>query len=206
MPKSDFIPATEADFIAWHDNFKAVALASPAGVSLSGEDKAMIESDNAEIHAKLAAKNLAAATHKQATGESKDANDRAEGNARSIARRIKATLGYQPSLGALFGIEGPEVTVDMAHAKPTLAFVDKTAGVVEISFNKLKSDGICIYCQREGDAGWIPLGHPTTSPFVDDRPLLQADKPELRRYTGVFLQKNKEIGLYSDEVVVNCSP
>ncbi len=41
---------------------------------------------------------------------------------------------------------------------------------------------------------------------VDNRPLLHTDKPEIRRYAGVFMLKNQEIGQYSDEVVVNCAP
>ena len=206
MSKADFLPTSDADFVAWHDNFRAVAQSSQAGANLSDADKALIESDNAELHAKIAAANLAAAAHKQATAEKNDTHDRAAGNARAIARRIKAQTDYQPALGSLFGIEGPDVTVDLTHAKPHLSCVDKTAGAVEIGFNKLKSDGICLYCQREGDADWIALGHPTLSPFIDNRPLLQANKPELRRYAAVFMLKNQEVGQYSDEAVVNCAP
>ena len=106
----------------------------------------------------------------------------------------------------MFGIEGAEVNIDLSSAKPHLIGVDQTGGVVEIRFNKLKSDGICLYCKREGDADWVALAHPTSSPYVDNRPLLQADKPEIRRYTGVFMLKNQEVGQYSDEVVVNCAP
>ena len=59
---------------------------------------------------------------------------------------------------------------------------------------------------RPCDADWIALGHPTLSPFIDNRPLLQANKPELRRYAAVFMLRNQEVGQYSDEVVVNCAP
>jgi len=40
----------------------------------------------------------------------------------------------------------------------------------------------------------------------DNRPLLAAGQPELREYKAVYVQSDKEIGLFSDEVVVNCAP
>ena len=206
MSKTDFIPSTDSEFVAWHDNFKVAAQAKQAEGGILAEDVIQIENDNGELHAKLAAKTLAAAAHKQATAEFQAIHERAEANSRGVARRVKAQATYQPGLGAFFGIEGPDASVDLANAKPHLSGVDLTGGKVEIRFNKLKSDGICLYCKREGDADWIVVAHPTVSPFVDNRPLLHADKPEIRRYTGVYMQKNQEIGQYSDEVVVNCAP
>jgi hypothetical protein len=38
------------------------------------------------------------------------------------------------------------------------------------------------------------------------RPLLVATKPELREYKTVYVLNDAEIGLFSDEVVVNCAP
>jgi len=35
---------------------------------------------------------------------------------------------------------------------------------------------------------------------------LVATKPELREYKAVYVQNDAEIGLFSDEVVVNCAP
>ena len=46
----------------------------------------------------------------------------------------------------------------------------------------------------------------TASPYIDNRPLLVATKPELREYKAVYVQSDAEIGLLSDEVVVNCAP
>lgn len=63
-----------------------------------------------------------------------------------------------------------------------------------------------MYCQREGNSGWQLLGRATVSPFVDNRPLLNGDKPELRRYTAVYRLKDKEVGKFSQDLVVTCSP
>jgi len=41
---------------------------------------------------------------------------------------------------------------------------------------------------------------------MDVRPLVQIGKLELRRYSAVYVFKDKEDGSYSDEVVFNCAP
>jgi hypothetical protein len=41
---------------------------------------------------------------------------------------------------------------------------------------------------------------------VNNRPLLAAGKPELREYKCAHVENDAEIGLFSDEVVVNCAP
>jgi len=54
----------------------------------------------------------------------------------------------------------------------------------------------------------------SASPYIDNRPLLVATKPELREgrasrlreYKAACVQTDAEIGLFSDEVVVNCAP
>lgn len=89
---------------------------------------------------------------------------------------------------------------------PSLSGIDRTGGVVALSFTKSKSDGINIYCQREGDNEWVLLARATISPYLDNRPLLQIGKPELRRYTAVYMHKDQEIGQYSNDLVVNCAP
>ena len=52
------------------------------------------------------------------------------------------------------------------------------------------------------------LAHDTASPYIDnpDASGLVATKPELREYKAVYVQSDAEIGLFSDEVVVNCTP
>ena len=57
-----------------------------------------------------------------------------------------------------------------------------------------------------GDADFVFLARDTASPYIDHRPLLVATKPELREYKCVYVLNDEEIGLFSDEVVVNCAP
>src|SRR3989442_15979921 len=68
---------------------------------------------------------------------------------------------------------------------------------------------LCFLLFKSGsrrDADFVFLARDTASPYIDNRPLLVATKPELREYKAVYVQNNPEIGLFSDEVVVNCAP
>ncbi len=87
-----------------------------------------------------------------------------------------------------------------------LLFKSGPSSVVELVFDKSISDGVNIYAKRDGDADFVFLARDTASPYVDNRPLLVAGKPELREYKAVYVQSDAEIGLFSDEVVVNCAP
>ena len=79
--------------------------------------------------------------------------------------------------------------------------------MVKLDFDKSISDG---------DADFVFLARDTASlaapksdeggPYIDNRPLLVATKPELHEYKAVYVQNDAEIGLFSDEVVVNCAP
>ena len=82
---------------------------------------------------------------------------------------------------------------------PTPARGNDAKAVINSNLRKsIESDPI--------DFDWVLLSRATVSPFLDNRPLLQTGKPELRRYTAVFMLKDQEIGQYSDDLVINCAP
>ena len=206
MSKSDFLPRSDRDYLAWYDNFIAQLQLHREDTGVTEEELAALVADNAELHAKMSALDIAAAAHKHATAEKDSIRDASETHCRSTVRRIKAQTKYSHALGALLNIESAANSTDLSTAKPTLTGVDQTGGIVTLAFNKSNSDGVNIYCQREGDTDWVLIGHASSSPFTDSRPLLVTGKPELRRYCAVYTQKQSEIGLFSDEVVVNCAP
>src|SRR5438876_9472315 len=88
----------------------------------------------------------------------------------------------------------------------SLLFKSRSGGGVQLDFDKSISDGVNIYAKRDGDADFVFLARDTASPYIDNRPLLAVGKPELREYKAVYVQSDAEIGLFSDEVVVNCAP
>ena len=89
-------------------------------------------------------------------------------------------------------------------------------GVVEIDFNLANSEGVNIYSRRDGDADFIFLAcrpgvgrrraRDTQTPYLDNRPLKVAGKPEIREYKAMFVLNDAEIGIFSHELVVNCAP
>jgi hypothetical protein len=107
-------------------------------------------------------------------------------------------------------LEGVDLT-----GKPTLSGTDpaKRDGSVEIVWDKSISDGVNMnpagfrgYSKRGDEAAFTLLHRDNDSPYTDDRPLLVAGKPELREYKAVRILADAEIGLFSDEIVVNCAP
>ena len=203
MPKSTFIPTPDSDFLVWYDHLIS-KLTLENGVSET--DLAALKAANADFHEKTVFAGNAAAVAKQATADKHTSRQAAEALIRAEVRRIKARSGYNHGLGLQLGIEGAEVINDLSNASPNLSGIDQTGGIVALSFNKNKSDGVNIYCQRENDTDWILLARATISPYTDNRPLLQTGKPELRRYSAVYMVKDKEVGKYSNDLVITCAP
>ena len=99
-----------------------------------------------------------------------------------------------------------EDTTELTTSKPTLFGTDQTGGRVQIGWDKSISDGVNIYGKRGAEADFTLLHRDNDSPYTDDRPFLVAGKPELREYKAVRILADAEIGLFSDEIVVNCVP
>jgi hypothetical protein len=206
MSKQDYIPPKDDNFLTWHDRFKTTVTANLMALGLAAGDATAVNTDNTEIHAKMAASNLADTTAKQATADKKASRKTIEAHTRAMVRRIKAAPGYTVALGELLGIIGPEDSTDLSTAKPTLQGADKRGGRVEVGFNLLTSEGVNIYSQRDGDTDFKFLSRDTCSPYLDTRPLLVAGKPELRQYRAIFVVGDQEVSQFSDDLTVNCSP
>src|SRR5439155_18154947 len=102
----------------------------------------------------------------------------------------------------------------------SLLFKSGSGGVVELDFDKSISDGVNMnpesfrgYAKRDGDADFVflacraevrrrraPLSGLST---ISSQP---STIQRLREYKAVYVQNDAEIGLFSDEVVVNCAP
>ena len=206
MPKQDFIPNRDGDFVDYHDNFKAAATSDGATVGLTPADQTAIGNDNTAVHTGKNASDAADAVAKQTTTTMRGTFKTVEKNVRTLARRIKAHPAYTPALGKKFGIEGPEDSTDMTTAKPTLKGKVLLQGQSQIGFDKQKSDGVNLYSKRDGDADWIKLAFDSQSPYIDNRPLLVAGKPEQRRYRACYVVADREVGQFSDEIVVTVQP
>jgi len=204
MAKRDAVPKTQDGYLKWHDTLKAgVSLTTPGA---SATDLAMLTADNADLHAKMTAATTADNASKAAHTALNTSIGNSQKNARALAQRIKKSTAYTQTLGNTLGIEGPQDSVDMTLQKPTLDATPGLGGVVEIGFNKMDAEGVHLYGMRDGDAGFTLLASETHSPYVDNRPLLAAGKPETRQYKAMFFLGKSEIGLPSDVVPATARP
>ena len=196
MAKKDFMPKTQDGYLKWHDTLKAGVTATTPGCAAA--DVTMLAADNTALHAKMTAATLADNASKAAHTDLSTVIATSQENARKLARRIKNSATYTPVLGAQLNLEGADDSQDMTQQAPSLDTTAKSSGVVEVGFNKLGAEGVHLYGQRDGDAAYSFLASETHSPYVDNRPLLAAGKPENRRYKAVFFIGKAEIGLESD--------
>lgn len=206
MAKSDYFPRPDGELLMWHDRFIVNLATLKAQLGVSDEDLAACHNDNKELHGKVSAANIAAAASHHATAEKQAFRSDVEDKVRALTRRIKAHPGYTEALGNLLGIVGAENHIDLSAAKPVLKATDQTDGVVVLTYQKAKSDGINIYARRDNETEFVFLARDTQTRYIDNRPLLAVGKPELRRYTAVYVVKDMEVSQYSDELVVNCAP
>lgn len=206
MPGPSILPASDSDFLTWHDNFLSVLIAMKDEINIPNEMVEKMKTGNAKMHEKLAQVNLKIVEHKNATAEKNDARNELDSDTRGVIRLIKALPGHTPAQGKKFGIDNTAKPIDLVNAKPKLMGKDLTDGKVELRFNKSNYDGVNIYSQREGDTEWVLISRANVSPFSDPRALLAPGKPELRRYSTIYVYKDAEIGKYSDEIIVNCTP
>jgi hypothetical protein len=204
MPKQYFMPRVQDAYVKWHDNLKAGVSANTPGATAA--DAAMLAADNAALHAKMTVATTADNAGKAAHADLNTTISTSQANARKLAQRIKSSTGYTTVIGDTLQLEGAEDSTDMSQQKPTLDANVKSGGMVEIGFNKMSAEGIHIYGMRDGDAGFTLLASETHSPYVDNRPLLTAGKPETRQYKAVFFLGKSEIGLESAVVVATAKP
>ncbi|HTA94687.1 MAG TPA: hypothetical protein VK769_01040 [Verrucomicrobiae bacterium] len=204
MAKRDAVPKTQDGYLKWHDNLKANVSAATPGINAT--DITMLAADNTDLHAKMTAATTADNASKAAHTALNGSIGNSQKNARALAQRIKKSTAYTVAVGDILGIEGAEDSVDMSQQKPTLDTTAQSAGVVQIGFNKMDAEGIHIYGMRDGDAAFTLLASETHSPYVDNRPLLAAGKPETRQYKAVFFLGKSEIGLESAVVVATAKP
>lgn len=201
--KINFIPNSDDACLTWHDNLLA-KLTTEDGIPEASINE--LKAVNADLHAKLANACAAQTASKEATSAKFSSRRTLELKTRSAVRLIKASPSYTEDKGLRLGVVGPEAVLGLKTAIPDLTAEDKTGGTVFLRFTKRRSDGVNIYCQREGDSDWVILGRATASPYQDTRPLLQTGKPELRRYSAVYMKRDQEIGIFSADQVVNCAP
>lgn len=200
MPKQDYLPATQADYLAWHNRFTAKLAELKAAYDVTDAQLAALATEKAALDAKFTEANRLKAEAKAGTTALNAALGASEKGLRLLVRRLKAHAAYTESDGAALGIIGPDDGSDSATAKPGLSVRELSEGRIELGFARLGYTGLRIYSRREGEAGLTFLAVDTDPPYVDTRPLAVAGKPEVREYQARYLDGDDEVGLPSDIV------
>lgn len=104
------------------------------------------------------------------------------------------------------GIEAPSKSTALNGMTPQLSVLDRTGGLVELTFTKYGSDGVNIYSQRNAETDWGLLGYASRTPFDDRCPLLASGHAELRRYSAVYVKRQREVGGFGPEMLIACAP
>ena len=126
---------------------------------------------------------------------------------RNLVNRIRLAPGYTEDIGKDLGIadEGSTSAPDTT-AKPTVKATAETGGHVRIEFNKRGFEGVWIEGRRKADADWAFLGIDLHSPFMDTRPPIQPNAPEVREYRLRYYDNDQPVGEWSDIKSVVTTP
>jgi len=206
MPRKDLVPKQDAAFLAKHDLMKAGLAVNGTALGFSAGEITAFTTKNTSMHTTFAAVDTLKAAY-DAGIDSKNM-DRVTGEAlyRAYAGRAKKSPGYTPAIGAAWGIIGEEDTTDLHTLAPEIKGRDLGGGHAEIQFGKKTADAVWIECKRGTETVHSYLASDTHSPYIDNRPLLDPTKPELRNYRLKFMRLGEVVGNYSEELVINCAP
>ena len=205
--KNDPTNSSQDGFLDNHDMLKA-GLTNPAVVALniSAADQATITADNTTLHTVKSADDIASAAAQQSTKDKNNTFTLGKSNYRAVRQRIMKSAGYTPAIGELLGLELPQ------HAAPAVVLGSGTTlvmhgaalvtGGAQIKCTKGDAEAIDIYCQRDGDANPVFLKRVMHFPYVDNRPLLVAGKPEKRSYYGIAVRHDEQYGDPSATITV----
>ncbi|MDB6057927.1 MAG: hypothetical protein JWO95_1771 [Verrucomicrobiales bacterium] len=206
MAREDFIPGKDNDLLTMHDKFKSGMATYGATLGFTAGEITSVNTDNTTLHTVIPAAEIAKGAA-QAAVNTKNLNVvPIVARTRGYAKRAKAHPNYDPSKGAAMGIIGAEDSTDLHVSAPEIKGRDLGGGHVEIQFGKKTADAVWIECKRGTETVHTYLASDTHSPYIDNRPLLDPTKPELRNYRLKFMKLGEVVGIYSEELVINCAP
>ena len=130
-----------------------------------------------------------------------------ETEAKAIIKRIKASAGYNQTIGEQLGLvdTGP-APFNPNDLTAALKITSKPGNIVEIAFSKQGQDAMRVEMKRKSETEWGLAGTYLSSPGTQAVPSIPPDEPESRQYRGVLLKKNDPIGNLSPIYTVVTTP
>lgn len=126
---------------------------------------------------------------------------------KAIIKRIKASAGYNETIGEQLGLvdSGP-APFNPNDLNPTLKLTAKPGSIVDIAFVKGQMTGMRVEFQRKGEVSWQLAVILFSSPGQHAAPPAVPDEPEQRSYRAVYIKGNDPIGPYSPIYTVVTTP
>jgi len=179
---------------------------SVAALNISAADKAMIAADNTALHTVKTSDDAATAAAQQSTKNKNNAFALGKTNYRGVRQRIMNSTAYTPAIGEFLGVERPQSTAPGVALGSGIVLVMTGAALItggaQIKCTKGPAEAIDVYSQRDGDANPVLLKRVMHFPYVDNRPLLVAGKPEKRSYFGIAVRHDQQYGDPSATITV----
>ncbi len=227
MAKTDYFPRRIGDQRNWLETYRTqiVTTGPILGMAVTEVTANTDAADAiiATIDATIAAEN----TYKQKVEDKNlSVSTNFNGIIRAAVKRLKTSTGYTEGLGAVLGVVGSDGSFDPDTFVPTVK-AKVFPGEVKLTFVKGGADGVKIYVRNVSATTGLPMpapGNPTGpettpassedfemiaidlhSPYVDNRPLAVAGRPEVREYYVRGILHDQVIGQNSDFVRVTVS-
>lgn len=130
-----------------------------------------------------------------------------ENEAKAIIKRIKASAGYNQTIGEQLGlVDTGSASFNPNDLVAALKLTSKSGSNVEIAFSKQGQDAMRVEFRRKGETDWSLAGVFLSSPGTHSVPSVPPDEPESRQYRGILLKKNDPIGNFSPIYTVVTTP
>ena len=130
-----------------------------------------------------------------------------EAEAKAIIKRIKASAGYNQTIGEQLGlVDTGDTPIDPNDLNAELKCIARAGNVVEITFSKQGQDAMRVEFKRKNDTEWLLAGIFTSSPASHNVASVPPGDPEARTYRGILIRKNVPIGNFSPIYTVVTTP
>jgi hypothetical protein len=197
-----FIPKQDGNRTIWLTNYEETVTRVGAEVGLT---PAEITEQNDAAQAWTDSINdtgIKKTAYGDALGEKKRISKESSRIIRNAINKMKTHPSFTEGIGRDLGVLDFGQPVDLDLLKPEISLAVRQ-NRVKISFNKRGTQAVSVYSRIKGANNWVHVGYGVTSPFIDQRPLAQANTPEVREYMVVCVHKMQEVGLQSgiEEIV-----
>lgn len=195
----DFFPTSDDRLAVWNASYKENIVVHGPTLGLTAAEVTEQEDAAASIESSVDGLEMKRNQAKEASAFKRRMVKEKGAVLRKCIARMKTHPAYTEEIGRELGIVGPSQTLDISKVKPELKLT-VYPGYVSIAFTKQGLEGVVIFSRIKGTLGWEKLGTDFASPFLDKRPLKEANQPEYREYMAMYTNLREAIGQQSDIV------